>query len=275
MWAILLNIVLIIGLQIFVYIVFLRRKILTWGATPQEAVMPLPGDEQAHHISATRAITIDAPIAQVWQWVIQLGADRGGFFSYELLEKTLGYEFRAPESTPEFQDMPVGRVVPASLDESKSFIKFNFPVLAVEPGQSYVLKGWGAFVLKAIDPTHTRLIVRTHGQDTPTLLSQAEDFFGVATHYIMERRMLMGFKAQIETGKPLPSARDNLWLLGLFLSAIIIAMLVLLGGGIQTIWLSAVFSVAWLWVLLIAEPRPVYSLTLLVMIAVTVGWRHG
>lgn len=270
----LLNITLILGLQIIVYAVFLQPKILAWGASDDEAAMPLVGDDLAPSISATRAVSIDAPVSEVWKWVTQLGADRGGFFSYYFIEKALGYEMREPDLVTEFPDMEVGRIIPASLDESKSLIKYNFPVVAVDPGKSFVLKDWGAFVLKEISPTQTRLIVRTHGQEVPTLLGKVDDFISAPMHYIMERRMMMGFKAQAETGAPLSSTADNAWLLGLFLSGIGIALMVFTGSGIQGILLSGVFGIAWLWTLLIPDPRPVFSTILFLVIAATTVWLY-
>ncbi len=267
-----LNIALVINLPLLVYAVFLRPRILTWGAAADEVKMPLIGDELAPSISATRVISINAPLADVWKWVTQLGADRGGFFSYALLEKALGYEMREPEPVTKFQEMEVGRIIPASLDESKSVIKYSFPVVAVEPGKAFVLKEWGAFVLKAISPTQTRLIVRTHGHECPNLLSKVDRFVGEPLHYIMERRMLMGFKAQAETGMPLSSTADNVWLLGIFLSGIGIALLVLIGDGVQAVALSVIYGIIWLWTLLIYNPRSLFSLILFLAITVTIVW---
>jgi hypothetical protein len=264
----------IISLQIIVYAIFLRPIILTWGASENEVKMPLVGDSLAPYISSTRAITINAPISEVWKWLVQLGADRGGFFSYSFIEKTLGYESRDGDIEPECQEMKVGRIVPASLDESKSLIKYNFPVVAVEPGQSFVLKDWGAFVLKKINSKQTRLIVRTHGQELPTLKGIISDFIGRPLHYIMERRMLMGFKAQAEAGAGvrLSSTLDNLWLLGVFLSGIGIVIMVFIGRDIQYTLLAAVYGIIWLWPLLIFDPRPKYSMILLLVAAVTIVW---
>jgi hypothetical protein len=264
----------IISLQIIVYAVFLRPLILTWGASENEVKMPLVGDSLAPYISSTRAISINAPISEVWKWLIQLGADRGGFFSYSFIEKALGYESRNGDIVPEFQEMKVGRIVPASLDESKSIIKYNFPVVFVEPGKSFVLKGWGAFVLKKISSKQTRLIVRTHGRELPNLKSIIGNFIGTPLHYIMERRMLMGFKARAEAGAGvrLSSTSDNLWLLGVFLSAIGIAIMVFIGRGIQCILLSAVYGIIWLWPLLIFDPQPISSMILLLVVAVTTVW---
>ena len=232
----------------------------------------LAGDDIAIGISATRAITIDAPIADVWKWIIQLGADRGGFFSYYLIEKALGYEMREIKSPPEPGEMEVGRIIPGSLDESKSLIKYNFPVVAVEPGKSFVLKGWGAFVLEEISPRQTRFIIRTHTLEAPDFLHKVSDSVGVVLHYIMERRMLLGFKTQIETGKPLSAAVDNLWLLGIFLSGIGIALLAFVGEGVQGIVAAATCGVLWLYTLLIPEPRPLFSVVLLLIIVLMMIW---
>jgi hypothetical protein len=265
---------LIVILQIIIYAIFLKPLVDKWGATKEEAAMPLIGDELAHTIVSTRAISINAPIAEVWQWIIQLGADRGGFFSYTFIEKALGYEARSAEPVPEFQDMAVGRIIPASIDASKSLIKYNFQVVAVEPGESFVIKNYGAFVLKKIDEQRTRFIVRTHGQEQPDLKSKIDGFFGMAAHYIMERRMMLGFKTRAEAGAGvhLSSTPDNFWLLGLFLSAIGITALIFLNGNMASFLLAAIYSLIWLLILLIFNPKPVFSASLLFIIVLTLVW---
>lgn len=266
---------LIFFIQLIVYIIFLQPLILTWGASENEKKMPLVGDNSAPYIRSTRAISINAPVSEVWKWLIQLGADRGGFFSYAFIEKALGYETRnADNIVPEFQEMKVGRIVPGSLDESKSIIKYNFPVVYVEPGTSFVLKGWGAFVLKKLNTKQTRLIVRTHGRELPDLMSKIGDFFETPLHYIMERRMLMGIKARAEAGSgvKLSSTLDILWLLGVALSGIGIFIIVLMGRGIQCVLLPVIYGIIWLWPLLVSEPKPIYSMILLFIVAVTMVW---
>jgi hypothetical protein len=264
-----LNITLVIGFQIAVYVVFLRSKIMAWGASKDEVAISLIGDDLAQNVSSTRAISINAPISEVWKWVIQLGADRGGFFSYLFLEKALGYKACEENPTPEFQEMEVGRNVPGSIDESKSVIKYNFRVVAVETGKSFVLENWGAFVLKEINSKQTRLIVRTHEQMLPNLKSKIEDFIFMPLHYIMERRMLMGMKARVE-GRRLSETSDNLWLLGVFLSGVGIAVNVLFGQGVLHVSLSIIYGILWLLTFLIFEPKPKYSLSLLLLEAVTI-----
>lgn len=63
---------------------FLRKRILTWGATAAEAAAQLPGDELLEDADgvATRAITIDAPASMVWPWIAQMGpSPRGGAYT--------------------------------------------------------------------------------------------------------------------------------------------------------------------------------------------------
>ena len=60
----------------------------TWGIDPLEANKPLAGDELVPVPSAieTRSITIDAPPEAVWPWLVQMGFDRGGWYSYDQLD---------------------------------------------------------------------------------------------------------------------------------------------------------------------------------------------
>jgi hypothetical protein len=124
-------------------------------------------------------------------------------------------------------------------------------------------------VLKEINSKQTRLIVRTHEPTLPDLKSKIADFFFIPLHYIMERRMLMGMKARVE-GRRLSATSDNLWLLGVFLSGTGIAVSVLFGQGILNITLSVIYGIVWLFTFLIFEPKLKYSLSLLLLEAVTI-----
>ena len=55
-------------------------------------------------------MTIDAPIADVWPWLAQIGEDRGGFYSYSLLERAAvgAHVHNANSIHPEWQDIRVG-----------------------------------------------------------------------------------------------------------------------------------------------------------------------
>src|SRR5688572_30708078 len=71
---------------------FVQPWFARWGATDYEVGKSLPGDEIIPFAASqeTRAITINAPVAAVWPWLAQLGRDRGGFYSFDLLENLVG-----------------------------------------------------------------------------------------------------------------------------------------------------------------------------------------
>jgi len=265
----------IILIQVMFCITVIKPLIFTWGSTGQEVTMPMPGDHLAPFISSTRSITINAPITEVWDWLIQLGADRGGFYSYWFIEKPLGYKYRDQERIkPEFKDMQVGRIIRASLDQGGSVIEYNFPVVAVNPGKSFVLKNWGCFLLTKIGPEHTRLIVRTHGKPLSHLGDYLEYFFMMPMHYLMERRMLLGIKARAETGPGLPfsSTADFIWFMGIGFSLISIIGLLILSRQPIVILLVSLYSTLWLWTLFIFDPFPIYSVALFMVLLINCIW---
>jgi hypothetical protein len=73
----------------------LRRQGKRWGATEDEASRSLPGDDLVPHpmVETTHAITIHAPASAVWPWLVQMGYDRGWWYTdarwYRLLETAL------------------------------------------------------------------------------------------------------------------------------------------------------------------------------------------
>src|SRR6476620_2311093 len=73
---------------------FVRPWYQHWGATEVETQQALPSDEIIPNAAGqvTRAITINRPVDEVWAWVAQLGQDRGGFYSFDLLENLVGCE---------------------------------------------------------------------------------------------------------------------------------------------------------------------------------------
>ncbi|GAB3879450.1 SRPBCC family protein [Terrabacter terrigena] len=117
-------------------VVTARWSALHWGATTEESRESLPGDE---HIAdpglvATRAITIEALPEAVWPWVVQIGADRGGFYSYDVLENLLGCRLRSADSVvSEWQQLEPGDLV-------RLHPQVALTVVAVDPNHSLVLR---------------------------------------------------------------------------------------------------------------------------------------
>jgi hypothetical protein len=84
---------------------------MRWGATDEEVTGAYPGAELVPHgqRAATMAVTIDAPRDQVWPWLVQMGGDRGGWYSWDRLDN--GGRPSATEVHPEWQDLALGDYV--------------------------------------------------------------------------------------------------------------------------------------------------------------------
>ncbi|MGJ0183452.1 hypothetical protein [Corynebacterium glyciniphilum] len=87
----------------------------TWGSTREERERTLPGDSLVHprpHLRADRAVTVAAPPQDVWPWLMQLGQDRAGFYSWEFLENLIGSEISGVRVLrPEWSTRCVGDTV--------------------------------------------------------------------------------------------------------------------------------------------------------------------
>ncbi len=187
-----------------VYWFFIRPWHLHWGATPEEIQMTFPGDQfiapESLDIS-TRAITIHAPASVVWQWLVQIGQDRAGFYSYHWLENLFAADMRNGNQVKlEWQDMQVGRKVllayyGATIDAATS------PVALVDPGHALVLHGgWGMYLFP-VDAQTTRLIVR-YPLD-PKVFGLEPLSYGIfeAAHFVMESGMMLGIKERAEAAR--------------------------------------------------------------------------
>lgn len=182
------------------YAFVLRPWHLRWGATDEEVEKRLPGDEVAsgRALDTTRAITIHAPIAQVWPWLVQIGQGRGGFYSYTWLENLVGCRMEnADRVHPELQSLAPGEPI---------YLHPKAPPLLVthlEPGRALVLGTSWAFVLQPIDERTTRLLVRGRGRfENPDLGAVLNFLYWrlvfEPAHFVMERKMMLGIKARAE-----------------------------------------------------------------------------
>ena len=190
-----------------------------WGATAEEAQRSLPGDELALHPQSeiTCGITVQAPVDEIWPWLLQLGCQRAGWYSYDLLDN--GGQPSAQHIMPEHQHLTVGDeilLVPHG--------PLAMPVAALEPQKALVLGGTldtgtgkgvdpgdplpeayytgiNAFVLEPLRDRATRLIFRQrlgwNPSWTSTLLYR---LFLEPISFVMARRMLKGIKRRAEAG---------------------------------------------------------------------------
>lgn len=175
-----------------------RRWYLQWGATADEVEQPLPGDEFMDHASANHAITIHAPVDAVWPWLKQIGQDKAGFYSYSFLENLVAADIHNVDRiVPAWQHLKAGDTI--RLGSKKVYgDKPLLPVLALEENRYFVLKEWGAFVLKPIDNHTSRLLIRSHGKKNGWGMRLLLFLFLDPIHFLMERRMLIGLKERAE-----------------------------------------------------------------------------
>jgi hypothetical protein len=196
----------VLGGAVGVGVGFLRGTYLRWGATDEELDASLPGDDLVSraNVTATRAVTVRAAVADVWPWIAQLGQGRGGFYSYDFLENLVGCDIHSADRiVSEWQSIDVGA-------ELKLHPEVGLVVAVVETGRALVLRGgvpigkmpapydftW-AFVVCEQPDGATRLVVRErYGYSrwwAGFIVEPAE-----LISFVMSQRMLRGIRARAE-----------------------------------------------------------------------------
>ena len=175
-------------------------------ATVAERSGPLPGDGliAAPIAALNHAVTIRAEPRDVWPWLAQMGADRAGWYSYDLIDN--GRKPSADRVVHDLQHLTVGMLFPALPGATD-----GFTVAAFEAGRFLVI-GWKApaggwfmtwaFVLERSGAGSTRLVVRVRG-------GQGYRFHGLPwpvakfivspVHFVMQRKQLLGIARRAES----------------------------------------------------------------------------
>jgi hypothetical protein len=185
------------------------------GATDDEVREQLPGDEVVRDPLwvSTRAITVSAPPAAIWPWIVQMGfpAYRAGWYTPHWLDR-LQWGIRersAEEIRPDLQELDVGDWVPDSIDWSAFFtvVEIQRERALVLHSSRHLLKpmrsmefSW-AFVLEARNETRTRLIMRARARCEPRYAwSLLAPLIGLGD-LVNASVMLRGIKRRSERGK--------------------------------------------------------------------------
>jgi hypothetical protein len=170
---------------------------LSWGATTAEGASAMAGDGLVTHphFAPTRAITIDAPPAEVWPWIVQMGYGRAGWYSYDHLDNR--GRPSAEVIRPELQDVAIGEVISMSgRDDDRT----AFRVVMITPDRHIVWAKPDATWAWQLTPTGdggTRLVTRVRAR-----YQGWTALFGVPLmelgDFPMMRRCLLGIKRRVQ-----------------------------------------------------------------------------
>lgn len=199
---------------------WVRPRLMRWGATDEEVTGPYPGAElvPGGERAATMAVTINAPPGQVWPWLVQMGWDRGGWYSWDRLDNA-----GRPSATavhPEWQDLALGDHVKAWSAPSRCALD-AWEVAALEPNRFLGLRGltdlrgrnldprqprpaayleglWG-FWLQELPGGRTRLIISGYQAMRPRFLGRLVFYWlYVLPVWVMQARMLTVLRRNVE-----------------------------------------------------------------------------
>lgn len=190
-----------------------------WGITEEEATASLPGDELVPNpkLFMTWGITINAPVEDVWPWVVQMGQGRAGFYTYQFLENIAGCQiFNADRILPEYQQIPIEDGVflapemsmgVALYEEGRYFFLHSLMDMTTMENinttqeslpEKFMNLGWG-FHLKEIGEKQTRFLSRWMTDYKPSLLNKiAVNLLLEPVGFVMGRKMLLGTKQRAE-----------------------------------------------------------------------------
>ncbi len=209
------------GLGIAGYFFVLRPWAQRSSATDDETRRPLPGDELVADPkeTVTYAVTIAAPAAKIWPWLVQMGGKRAGWYSYDRF--TNKGEKSANHILSDLQHLAVGDILSATAEEKEGFfvaftdenkalvldmlVDFDErrPVNPTAPREEelemFFRTSW-AFVLDEIDENTTRMLVRNRiDYAPPSFFTPVYRFLFRPAHFAVQREQLVGIKRRAES----------------------------------------------------------------------------
>jgi hypothetical protein len=200
----------------------------TYGSTRAEREAQLPGDDIVPWPKAVtdHAITIGAPPAAVWPWLVQMGWHRGGWYTARWVDRLL-FPANWPSASrivPELQDVRLGDFIPDGAPETRC----GLIVEGLLPERALVLHStshlplrwrerhragldWSwVFALTPVDDgRRCRFHFRSRWVTAPWWLTVGAWLLLVPADFVMARDMLRGVRVRAESnailGKELSS----------------------------------------------------------------------
>jgi hypothetical protein len=188
----------VLAILVIAYFAWIRPWQLHWGATEEELTRVMPGDEgvPGPSFDATRGITVNAPPAAIYPWIVQIGMTRAGWYSYDLLDN-LGRP-SARQLLPEHQQIYTGQLIPMSPDGKygiyvKDFRENQWILWNDQEGVTTWF--WGLY---PEGENHTRLVTRVRMK---YLWNSPAALFNLLVEFadlLMMRRCLLGIQERAE-----------------------------------------------------------------------------
>jgi len=206
----------LLGLSISAYALALRPRLLRWGATDEEVRQPFPGTDLIPdgERGATMAVTVNAPPSKVWPWLVQMGCDRAGWYSWDRLDN--GGVPSAEQIHPEWQQISVGDHLASTPSgsawfevavlEPERFLGLRAPLdLRGHPFDTSGLRPhlysdslWG-FLLEKLPEGRARLVVSGYASARPRMILAIGNLvFWEPAHGIMQTRQFANLKRRAE-----------------------------------------------------------------------------
>lgn len=197
-----LGIILGIILLVALLAVLLTPWMDKWRTTPEERAMKLPGDDLFENPArvANRAVSINASADKIYPWILQIGADKSGMYSYTWLENLVGCKMAKDEVIrPEWQNLKEGDLMNMCAGD---FAPPPYIVARVLPNEAVIYghktgeqweESWQFVLVPQSDGT-TRLITRT---STNMVGGMWEVIRPIS--FMMERKMMLTIKSLAET----------------------------------------------------------------------------
>lgn len=182
---------------IVILVIVLTPWMDKWGTTPEERNAKFSGDELVPQpaLVFNRAVTINAKPEHIYPWILQIGADKSGMYSYTWLENLVGCKMAKVETIkPEWQDLKEGDLMKMCAGDFApppyivaQVVKDQAVIYGHKDGDKWV-EEW-EFVLIPQTDGSTRLVTRTR-------TNMAGGFWEIIRpiSFMMERKMLLTIK---------------------------------------------------------------------------------
>lgn len=192
-----------LGTAVVAYPTFIRPWQHRWGASDEEVSRAMPGDDLvANPLEVTtRAVTVNATPREIWPWLVQMGYQRGGLYSYDWIDRLIGALDRpsADRVIPELQNLRVGDILPYARGADmnvRGLDPYRMLLLELQLDDVRVTQAWGLY---PIDSTQTRLVLRVRAAIPLTPLMVPTIMLLDPAEWFMVCRQLQGIKRRAET----------------------------------------------------------------------------